>query len=86
MNYKLAKQLNDAGFPSKERIGPQRVTPTLSELIEACGDMFGYLARKEDYWGDGKTRWITNSDGTHEDIAGLTPEESVVKLWLKLNE
>ena len=101
MTDELAKQLYDAGFPHKfywccdfEKAGhecradrpdciltPQSM-PTLSKLLETCGDRFGYLSRKE--YVDGKY-WVTNSDGSQEDITGKTPEEAVAKLWLALN-
>lgn len=56
MKYELAKQLKDAGFPQETRceccsqIHDDKtdeliVFPTLSELIEACGDKFMYLTR-----------------------------------------
>jgi len=66
MNYELAKELKDAGFPMK-RFGEVRVKhteegvetdsqygyPTLSELIEACGshDHFNLSYTKKDgHW------------------------------------
>ena len=62
MNYELAKQLKDAGFPLRkpggERVyfeiidegGETRIFiyPTLSELIEACGSRFGILERDKE--------------------------------------
>lgn len=60
MNYDLAKQLKDAGFPLKypawqyERAwnkpenewgADYAYVPTLSELIAACGTKFGILER-----------------------------------------
>ncbi|MEO7174270.1 MAG: hypothetical protein ABI002_00665, partial [Saprospiraceae bacterium] len=47
MNYELAKELKDAGFPIKKRcmcieeICVHQYYPTLSELIKACGDNIG---------------------------------------------
>ena len=54
MNYELAKELKDAGFPQDYSQGvlahfvfeadditsDSAYEPTLSELIEACGDRF----------------------------------------------
>jgi len=54
--------------------------PTLSELIEACGDEFFELQR----FPNGEFAALHNPSGTGYD--GKTPEEAVVKLWLKLNE
>jgi len=56
--------------------------PTLSELIEGCGDRFLALSRYEKT--NGSIEWgacITNT----EEMA-KTPEEAVAKLWLKLNK
>lgn len=102
MNYKLAKQLKDAGFPQEVKQGrmltesideEQRwaedcYVPTLSELIEACGNRFSDLqlngTKENIQWlaagyknvgDDGRTRTY-----------GKTPEIAVSKLWLKLNK
>lgn len=55
--------------------------PTLSELIEACGDDFGGLERRSDvmfvaieYFEKGNIYFVEK-----------TPEEAVAKLWLELN-
>ena len=56
--------------------------PTLSELIEACGDDLDSLVRD---MSENKL-WIAyrqDGDGSGE---GKTPGEAVAKLWLKLNE
>lgn len=56
--------------------------PTLSELIEACGEKFYDLSQRE------KGEWITNRDDMfHSDYpVGSTPEEAVARLWLALNK
>jgi len=55
--------------------------PTLSELIEACGDEIVLVKFKED------NTWCA---GTHidyyADVEGKTPEEVVANLWLSLNK
>ena len=96
MKYELAKELKDAGFPQREPLSHRPYQcgktlkeqnemsqciyiPNLDELIEACGKDFGYLARK----GNG---FIANSDGSHEDTVGKTPEEAVAKLYIKLKK
>jgi len=111
MNYKLAKQLKDAGFPQigesdnyikkdgrthDEIIAEMNVAvehqyveieesdclvPTLSELIEACGEGFPFLTKKGNVWvccdpDSAKYNVITE---------GKTPEEAVGKLYIKLN-
>jgi hypothetical protein len=62
--------------------------PTLSELIEACGDEFRSLHKlNEDKWR------ATCTHGSHFEVyvldhvgIGDTPEEAVAKLWLELNK
>ena len=108
MDYGLAKELKDAGFPIKDLC---RVTqyatgnngeyecaytelpafesgsysslyPTLSELIEACGEHFESLVK------------IKTNDGYEWKSRGYnypnngckTPEEAVARLWLALNK
>ena len=104
MNYELAKQLKDARFdvehnteiytyvdkkdnPCQLRLDAARI-PTLSELIEACGEGFEYLNRVH---GGG---WVagtmdTKRKGTMGDSnyeSGETPEEAVARLWLTFNK
>lgn len=57
--------------------------PTLSELIEACGENFYSLYRHQ------KDKWQAHSTGDLWDIEiahGPTPEEAVANLWLALNK
>lgn len=63
--------------------------PTLSELIEACGEQFGHLAL---VGGDdcGNTEWVARVRGhigyaKQTQQVGSTPEEAVANLWLALN-
>jgi len=85
MNYELAKQLKDAGFPQSkycDHCGTDfgdKYEPTLSELIEECGDDISYLEKKVNGW------MVSNSMGLVEVVAP-TPEEAVAKLWLKLGK
>lgn len=88
ISYELAKQLENAGFPmkhawwgiendgSKFLIGP----PSLSELIEACGDKFGMLEKIYD-----KNQWHCRPC-TGKCMYFSTPEEAVARLWLELNK
>ncbi len=91
INYKLAKQLKDAGFPQKEfgepcaehyhKQGEMCYIPTLSELIDACGDDF----RSLDYDWDYREWYAKGSNGGI--VRGEeSPDIAVAKLWLKLNE
>ena len=62
--------------------------PSLSELIEACGNKFEGVWRRVDKDLSLK-EWVANGfiDGSIDDMPfGNTPEEAVSKLWLKLNE
>lgn len=99
MNYELAEQLRDAGFPKLElwddnfsekdkNINTEydnQYIPTLSELIEACGDLFQVLWKREDGWI--AKSWINDEikENYHEAL-GSTPEEAVARLWLVINK
>ena len=110
MNYELAKELYDAGFPlqpasmedgndskrkhqifyyGKDSIGRNGawLYPTLSELIEACGDDFYSLVYALD------NDWRCYSEAPIGEEFGLSvktgegaaPEEAVAKLYLALH-
>ncbi len=105
MNYKLVKQLKDAGFPQHmenegdvliKGEGCGRITiingrryeqgcyiPTLSELIDACGEEISYLTKVKDQFGEWLWSAVTFSKKFK---SGKTPKIAVAKLWLKLNE
>lgn len=109
MNYKLAKQLKDAGFPQASNKGfyhckgeeepilinfivldeelaknVKCLDPTLSELIEACGDRLMAFHK-------GIDKWLAQATPKENDleltigVSGKTPEEAVAKLYIKLN-
>lgn len=101
MKYELAKQLKDTGFP-QDRDNPRDgayvfetpestawvYAPTLSELIEACGDKFSSI-QLDNRLPDAKLgKWRASSSWGARYIIfkGSTPEESVAKLWLALNK
>lgn len=100
MKPELAKQLKDAGFPQPPKPPPEYASlawhgdvyiPTLSELIEACGELpiifksggRWFAATWEgkffgDHYIDGRLEYnLQESD---------TPEEAVAHLWLELNK
>jgi len=90
MNYKLAKQLKEAGFGNfadnviDGKTGRKFTDiwmPTLSKLIEACGDEFTSLGR-------GYIRNNPYFEAESYDLSGKgkTPEEAVAKLYIKLNK
>ncbi len=96
MTYELAKKLKEAGFSQKERNGltwndicelgncpeEKMKVPTLSELIEACGNKFGKIEFIND---NQEYKWIaTDCEGNK--CWEKNPEEAVAKLWLELNK
>lgn len=105
-NNELSKKLKEVGFPQYtfgispinhaeryDRIGGEMVfIPTLSELIDACGDKFISLSnnRQSNPPGEGWTaianpipsiieKWVEIARGT-------SPEDAIANLWIKLNE
>ena len=98
MNKDLAQHLKDSGFPQgeandgvfekcKNRDDMEHYVefyfPTLSELIEACGDV-GLLLKNRKHYKD----WICDAfvNGDIVRSIGDTPEEAVIKLWLELKQ
>ena len=100
ISYDLAKRLNDAGLeqngdghvifpdghiePAGSGFDGAMYVPTLSELIEACGDRIDTIGRYRKKWfATGKksrTHYIATTG--HFD----TPEIAVAQLWLALNK
>ncbi len=97
IDYNLAKELEDAGFvqslPTPQgqylhdhTVSPSRhyYLPTLSELIEACGENFFTLVRTHYTGGIG---WFARDTREgYNPVMGSTPEEAVARLWLALNK
>lgn len=97
ITYELAKKLQNCGFPNKIGLigelrhnsitGDTISVPSLSELIEACGDDFIELEKVEDkWWAKGKWEYCGGGKIPRFDVSDSTPEEAVAKLWLALNE
>ena len=123
IDYKLAKQLKEAGFPLSQDSATFRsdvqlrggwyyklvgmkewgfkltqsfeskfnktiYVPTLSELIEACGDGFGVLYKFGEEWEIEGGKLLNAKELIFEiDIRKCkTPEEAVAKLYIKLNK
>ncbi len=98
MNYETAKKLKDAGFPqqgsatcthplghteeSLQEIGEDVVIPTLSELIEACGEGFSSLS----YWDSKYWQATGKGVGMVGYTSASTPEIAIANLWLELNK
>ena len=93
MNYEICKKLKDAGFPYKEWENtlcgygencPKYHYPTLSELIEACGDKFYGLHKLVN--GEWMAFIYDIEDSTRQlETKGKTPEEAVAHLILNLS-
>lgn len=69
--------------------------PSLSELIEACGDEFDtlYKGRSASFsYPEQDGKWYCNASHNEANysiyggIEGLSPEEAVAHLWLELNK
>ena len=101
LNYELACALKDAGFVTNTTVwydfGCDRETvqitcPTLSELIEACGE--DNTIRLQAYWNKNDKEWQADTCGNfslwdisqHKAEVGSTPEIAVARLWLALNK
>ena len=78
MDYELAQELKEAGFPTKKqlitRYNRDIAVPTLEELIEACGMKFMTLRLRHD------AQWEVNGE-----FISRTPVEGVARLWLALH-
>ena len=97
MDYELSKKLKEAGFPKDytqwddhdEELLVQTwdmygsgYSPTLEELIKACGKDF------ESLYTEGKFEWSASGwkgdPQFQESQVGSTPTEAVARLWLAL--
>jgi hypothetical protein len=88
VQYELAKELEEAGFPQAGKgswmsdpdavIARDRVyVPTLEELIEARGTQFEELRQTPPGWVAGRSPYGRTCHGK-------TPVEAVARLWLAL--
>ena len=90
ISYELARKLKDAGFPQSEfpraqqRIVRYARMPTLSTLIEACGEGFGALGRGPNCWV--ACEYVSERGEWSNAHEGKTPEDAVARLWLSLNQ
>lgn len=94
LHYEIARKLKNAGFPYEwdiesddsgftEHGGVVYKAPTLSELIEACGEKFSRLVQTFEPKGwEAKTTDVFDRFTT----IGSIPEEAVASLWLALNK
>lgn len=98
INYTLAKELKDSGFPQSNHDDETCTAsvglgchcgsyiPTLEELIDACGDKLLSFGRMEGK--DGIVAWIARPHPRTEtgDFMAATPTEAVAMLWLALHK
>jgi hypothetical protein len=91
ISYELARKLKDAGFPQSELARAQQQAgydyvslPTLSSLIEVCGEGFGALGREPDGWV--ACQYVADGGEWNNAHEGETPEDAVARLWLSLNQ
>lgn len=97
MTYELAKKLKDAGFPDSEywreidgnyyHDADRWPCPSLSELIEACGEV-NFNLNAMAMRGKNNTWYAGVEDKDYREVArgnGKTPEEAVANLYLELN-
>ena len=90
LSYLLCKKLKKAGFSQELKRGGEYVdgkegifyVPSLSELIDTCGDDFGGLIKRGEKWSCGERAQIIKD----MDFVYDSQEEAVVGLWLKLNQ
>ncbi len=101
MEYDLAVQLKDAGFPQRGRgdfvndrrsspsgndgyFGRRVYAPTLSELIEACGeDLAIIIVANHECSALEQYDWDKDC-GFGQKGLGTTPQAAVARLWLAL--
>lgn len=82
MKQKLTKKLRDAGFYTF-------TLPTLSELIDACGEDFMLTNEcgRWEAWKESNNSTIRMGEcGAKYECSGATPEEAVANLWLAINK
>jgi hypothetical protein len=91
ISYALAKKLKDAGFPQSELARAQQKAgydyvsmPTLSTLLEACGENFGALGRKPHWWL--ACGYVSERGEWKNAHTGETPEDAVARLWLSIHQ
>lgn len=106
MKYELLKKLEEAGFPGIElqdgiynspsrqdyfAVEPKVLkSPTLEELIDACGKDF--ISLNLEHWADyNKDKRMYMAEGEYQPlephiVTGKSPKEAVANLYLALNK
>ena len=102
IDYELAKELKDAGFPEGEgqRIHDHTVNPPLHYYLPALEELIEEVERdgwfgfslEHNHINDEWDAWIIENVG-HKSLleatmlhSGSTPTEAVARLWLALNK
>lgn len=93
MSPELHDKLIKAGFPKPDLSGIRyskdnityEDTPTLSELIEACGEGFALLGVQDGVWC-AYDKWDITLAISNTETHAKSPEEAVALLYLKLNK
>lgn len=87
MDYQDALELKNAGYPFDTEYShlDEYEFPTLSELIEACGERFlsvnkNFFPRPEKWFAS------ASKDGGGMNRFGETCEQAVKNLWIALNK
>lgn len=89
ISYEQAKALKEAGFPHSNLWHDTghwfswdggKLTPTLSQLIDACGTHIKLEVFKD------KNSYANCCDRKQHEQKGSTPEEAVMNLWIALNK
>lgn len=100
MTYELAKELKDAGFKgdpeavkpvfheNREQPGKGLLIyePTLSELIEACGEDFDALTCTAPYGWNASYFRGSHNKATRASVSAPTAIEAVAKAWLGMRK
>jgi hypothetical protein len=86
--YQYAQLIQIESESQFDKIGGYILIPTLSELIEACGNsLIGMSKYKDGIYSIGwYSMYHKEFDSMASFIYGATFEESIANLWLKLNE
>jgi len=98
MNYELAKQLKDAGFPMKEAT-EQQIKDSSTDIIRFVTSKAWFIvptfeelieacgAQFDTLYQADRFKWVAH-DGAliTQRYTGATPTEAVAKLWLALNK
>ena len=88
VTYELAKRLKEAGFPQGRASSPVSLEvpsetevryPSLSELIEACGDACFKVCCMPG-------RYVVAREASEAMEECSTPEEAVANLWIELEK